>query len=69
MKKSKPFAKLRGKMAEKGITQKMLASMLGQSSTSINSKLQGKYDFNAKDMKLIKLALDLDSIDEYFFGD
>ena len=69
MKKSKPFAKLRGKMAEKGITQKMLASMLGQSSTSINSKLRGKYDFNAKDMKLIKLALDLDSIDEYFFSD
>jgi DNA-binding XRE family transcriptional regulator len=69
MKKSKPFAKLRGRMAERGVTQEMLAKMIGQSKTSVNCKLNGQYDFNARDMKLIKLALNLESIDEYFFND
>lgn len=67
MAKSKPYAKLRGKMAEKGVTQLMLAKLMGLSPVSINNKLAGKSDFTAKEMKLLKIVLELHSIDDYFF--
>lgn len=69
MAKSKPYAKLRGKMAEKGVTQLMLAKLMGLSPVSINNKLAGKSDFTAKEMKMLKIALELNSIDDYFFAE
>lgn len=69
MKKAKPYAKLRGRMAEKGVTQLMLAKLMGLSPTSVNFKLSGKSDFTVKEMKMLKYSLDLESIDEYFFAE
>lgn len=69
MKESKPYAKLRGRLAERGLTQNEIATMLGVSLTSVNNKLTGKTDFSPKEMKILKLALNLETIDAYFFAD
>lgn len=69
MGKAKPYAKLRGVMAEKGMTQKTLATMLGVSVVSVNNKLTGKTEFSPRDMRILKVALDLNSIDDYFFAE
>ena len=69
MKESKPYAKLRGRLAERGLTQKEIATMLGVSLTSVNNKLTGKTEFSPKEMKILKMTLDLETIDAYFFAD
>ena len=69
MKESKPYAKLRGRLAERGLTQNEIATMLGVSLTSVNNKLTGKTEFSPKEMKILKMALDLETIDAYFFAD
>lgn len=69
MKESKPYAKLRGRLAERGLTQNEIATMLGVSLTSVNNKLTGKTEFSPKEMKILKLALNLETIDAYFFAD
>ncbi|MBQ2649830.1 MAG: helix-turn-helix transcriptional regulator [Achromobacter sp.] len=69
MKESKPYAKLRGRLAERGLTQNEIATMLGVSLTSVNNKLTGKTEFSPKEMKILKMTLDLETIDAYFFAD
>lgn len=69
MKESKPYAKLRGRLAERGLTQNEIATVLGVSLTSVNNKLTGKTEFSPKEMKILKLALNLETIDAYFFAD
>ncbi len=69
MKESKPYAKLRGRLAERGLTQNEIATILGVSLTSVNNKLTGKTEFSPKEMKILKMTLDLETIDAYFFAD
>ena len=69
MKDNKPYAKLRGRLAERGLTQKEIATMLGVSLTSVNNKMTGKTDFSPKEMRILKAALNLETIDAYFFAD
>lgn len=45
--------KLRGKMAEKGFTQKSLASAIGISANSMNDKINERRPFNADEIKAI----------------
>lgn len=69
MTENKPYAKLRGRMAEYNITQSGIASLLGISITAVNNKMTGKTDFSPKEMKILKLALNLETVDAYFFAD
>lgn len=69
MKESKPYAKLRGRLAERGLTQNEIATMLGVSLTSVNNKMTGKTEFSPKEMKILKVALNLETVDAYFFAD
>lgn len=69
MAKPKPYAKLRSKLTEHGMTQKDLTRVLGISLTAVGNKLNGRTEFSVKDMKILKLVLNLESIDEYFFAD
>ena len=52
-----------------GLTQNEIATMLGVSLTSVNNKLTGKTEFSPKEMKILKMTLDLETIDAYFFAD
>lgn len=69
MAKTKPFAKLRARAVQLNWTQKMIANLLGISVQAVNGKLAGRIPFSAKEMKILKYAMDLNSIDEYFFED
>lgn len=45
--------KLRGKIAEAGLTQKDLAKRAGMSENSLNRKLNEKRDFNLSEVRII----------------
>lgn len=66
MKKS--FGKLRGKMVELRVTQGDLAKELGISPSTLNLKLNGKREFTLSEIWRIKLALNLENTDAYFFS-
>lgn len=62
------YSALRGAMRAKNMTQEQLAAKIGISSTSLINKLKGtKPFFKADEILLIQKALDLPSIEEYFF--
>lgn len=67
-KRVKPFAKLRGRMAEMGVTQGMAAAVLGITSQAFSRKINGKFQFNMKEIRILKEYLELESVDEYFFA-
>lgn len=67
MMKEKPYAKLRGRMAEKGISQKLLAKQLGISETAMANKFNALSDFKAKEMQIIYNILELEDVASYFF--
>lgn len=58
MKKFK-YAKLRGRMTEKGITQAMLAVHLGISAQTVSKKLNGTYGLSQGDIIKICDLLDI----------
>ena len=55
------YAKLRGRMAEKGITQNAIADCLGISVVAVNKKLKGIIGFSQKDIIKICDLLDISS--------
>ena len=62
------YSALRGAMRAKNMTQEQLASKIGISSTSLINKLKGSNPyFKADEIILIKRALDLPNVEEYFF--
>lgn len=67
--KTKPYAKLRALMLEKGITQGDLAKILGISRTAMSSKFTGRIPFTVKEIKLLKALLGFESVDDYFFAE
>ena len=69
MAKEKPYAKLRAKLVERGMTQEDLARVLGISRTAVGNKMNGRTEFSVKDMKILKLILNLETIDAYVFAD
>lgn len=63
----KRYAKLRGRMAEKNVTQEKLAKELGISKATMNNRLNGKSEFGLKELQIIFQILDLEDIESYFF--
>jgi DNA-binding Xre family transcriptional regulator len=51
--KHEPYAKLRGKMKERNITQKGLAKFLGLSEITLGLKINGKQDFTVVESERI----------------
>lgn len=64
----KNFAKIRGRMAEKNISQDKLAKALGVSTVTLNRKLAGQKDFRLKEVQIIAELLELEDVRPYFFG-
>lgn len=60
-------SRLRGKMAEKGITQIELAKELGIVPSSLSRKMTGKTDFSLTEALTIVRVLGGGSVDDYFF--
>ena len=61
------FGKLRGKMAEVGITQSALANSMGLSRASLSLKMNGKREFTLTELKIIVKLLNIDDPYSYFF--
>jgi transcriptional regulator with XRE-family HTH domain len=56
--------KLRGKMAEKKVTQKEMAECLGISTQAFNKKMNGKIRFNTNDAAIICQKLNITDMAE-----
>lgn len=63
--------KLKGKLAERGLTQAQLAKMIEMSPTTLSFKLNNEIEFKISEAKRIQEALGLsrDERDAIFFGD
>lgn len=62
------YSALRGAMRAKNVTQEQLAARIGISTTSLINKLKGANPyFKADEIILIKEALELPGIEEFFF--
>lgn len=61
------FAKLRGRIKEKGYTESSFADKLNISANTLRSKLNGKTQFKISEIKRIRFLLEIDSVEEYFF--
>ena len=61
------YAKLKGRMREKNITQDDIASILEISMQSVNAKLNGRSSFTIPEAQKIAEALELENPGEYFF--
>lgn len=60
--------KLRGLMAERNVSQKQLATIIGINESTLNAKLSGKKQFRADEITAIAEQFDIfGSIEEYFF--
>lgn len=60
---------LKGKMAEKGMTQAQLAQKIGISENSLSRKLLGKREFRLSEAVDICIALDIEDPAGIFFED
>lgn len=58
------IAKLKGKMAEAGISQRKLAKITGISLCTINSRMTGKTEFNADEIISVCDLLGITSAEE-----
>jgi transcriptional regulator with XRE-family HTH domain len=67
--KKKKLARIYGKMAEKGITQRELSGKMGLASSTLNMKLNGKTEFTVGEIFRISKSLDIpkEDIVSYFF--
>ena len=63
------YSNLRGKMAQRGITQEQLADKIGINKSTLNVKMNGRYAFaNDKILAICKvLDIPTDEISKYFF--
>ena len=61
------FSKLRGRMAEKGYSGRSMAKELGISDMTFYQKMTGKTDWKLSEMYRIKVLLDIDDLEPYFF--
>lgn len=64
------YNKLRGRMAEKGLNQKMLASKIQVHENTLSNKMYSISYFDSAEIRLICKALDIpeSQIPEYFFS-
>ena len=58
---------IRGKIAERGLTQQKLAEKTGISENSLSRKLSGKRDFRLEEVKRICAILGIENPSPYFF--
>ncbi len=58
--KHKPYAKLKGKMREKGITCADLSKLLHLSETAVNHKINGRSDFYIREVEKISTTYDIE---------
>lgn len=56
--------RLLGKLAENGMSQNVLASVIGISPNSMSAKINGKSSFNLVQVEKICAALHIDNMDE-----
>lgn len=63
------FRKLRGKMAENGITQKALAEALGITQVALCDKLNGRREFKLREVRTVCIVLGISPGDIAFFFD
>lgn len=64
------YSRLRGLMAERGVSQKQLATEIGLNESTLNSKLSGKGKFRSDEIVAIATKFDIfGRIEEYFFSD
>lgn len=63
------YRKLIGKISERGMTQKELASAIHLSESHFSQKIQGRYPFKQSEINAICdcLAIGKDEIGDYFF--
>lgn len=61
------YSKLKGRMAEKGVSQKELAGVIGVSVATLSSKFNNKTYFSIKEAKLIGDYLGIADYNPYFF--
>ena len=64
------YSKLRGRMAEMGVSQEHLAKQIHMSLASLNNKLMGKTEFRQSEIKAICVVLEIPLSDVwlYFFS-
>lgn len=60
--------KLKGRMAERGMTQSILAKKCGMSSNSLSRKLLKKREFTLSEVIRICDVLSIDNPTEFFFN-
>ena len=63
------YSNLRGKMAQRGITQEQLADKIVINKSTLNVKMNGRYAFANDEILAICKVLDIptDEISKYFF--
>ena len=61
------YSKLKGRAREKGLTLKKIQEKTGINASILSQKWNGKRRFTQDEMSVLKDALDLESIDAYFF--
>lgn len=59
--------KIKGKIAEQGMTLKTLSSKTCIPVSTLSDKLNGRSEFKASEIAAISKALALDNIEAYFF--
>ena len=64
---SKPFAKLRGRMAEVGYSQRDMAKSLGISKATFSIKVNAKRDFTLTELRTMAKVLNIEDPKAYFF--
>lgn len=58
---------LRGKMVEKGYSQKVIAKEIGISQTTLSKKMQGKADFTVTEMVTLMYLLGIEDPSGFFY--
>lgn len=61
------LARLKGIMAERGVSQRELAKMLGLSTKSVNAKINGRVDITINEAVLISKVLRIENPGAIFF--
>ena len=64
------YSTLRGRICERGLTQKEVAARIGVSESHLNRKLAGEFSFRQDEIDRIIRLLDIDprEIGRYFFS-
>ena len=62
------YGKIKGKMAEKGLTLRELADLTGIKLSTLSNKLNGQTEFKVSEIQIISKILGIKEIESYFFG-